>query len=141
MPRRLQEYLADAITVTFDPNLCIHARRCVTGLPAVFDVRRRKWIEPGAAPAADIVEVIQRCPSGALQYHRLDGSRDEQPDAEGSLRPQPNGPLYVRGAITILDAEDGVLAEGTRFALCRCGGSRNKPFCDNSHIALGFTAR
>lgn len=141
MARRVQEYRSDELVVTFDPNLCIHARRCVTGLPAVFDVRRRKWIEPAAAPAAEVIEVIQRCPSGALQYHRLDGASDEQPDAEGSLRPQPNGPLYVRGEITIIDAEGGVLAEGTRFALCRCGGSRNKPFCDNSHIALGFTDR
>ena len=141
MARRVQEYRSDELVVTFDPNLCIHARRCVTGLPAVFDVRRRKWVEPAAAPAAAVIEVIQRCPSGALQYHRLDGAPDEQPDAEGSLRPQPNGPLYVRGGITIVDAEGGVLAEGTRFALCRCGGSRNKPFCDNSHIALGFTDR
>jgi len=46
----------------------------------------------------------------------------------------------MRGALTIRDGEGGVIAEGTRFALCRCGESENKPFCDNTHRRTGFTA-
>jgi len=49
MPRRMQVYQADGITVTFDPNLCVHSARCLSGLPAVFDVGCRKWVDASAA--------------------------------------------------------------------------------------------
>jgi uncharacterized Fe-S cluster protein YjdI len=137
--RRTQTYESPEITVTFDPNLCIHAARCLQGLPRVFDVRRRDWVRPAEAPAADVAEVVRRCPSGALQYELASGEQ-EQPDAEPTVRPTRNGPLYARGPLTIRDAEGGVIAQGTRFALCRCGRTGNAPFCDNSHLAAGFEA-
>lgn len=68
MAKRIQEYRTEAITVTFDPNICIHSGVCVRGLPAVFDVRRRDWVRPDAATAAEVAAQIDRCPSGALQY-------------------------------------------------------------------------
>jgi uncharacterized Fe-S cluster protein YjdI len=137
MARRLQTYANDAIEVTFDPNICIHSARCLQSLPEVFDVGRRQWIDLGAVPADEIVTAVRRCPSGALQYRLLDGGPAEAPP-EPVVRPQVDGPLYVRGTITIRDAEGGVIAQGTRFALCRCGGSKNKPFCDNTHRRNGF---
>jgi uncharacterized Fe-S cluster protein YjdI len=70
MTKRLQTYEADDIIVTFDPNVCIHSGVCVRGLPAVFDVKRKRWIMPEAADAADVAGQIDRCPSGALQYVR-----------------------------------------------------------------------
>jgi len=139
MARRIQQYSNSQITVTFDPNLCIHAARCLWGLPEVFDVGRRKWIEPDAAQPGEIANTIERCPSGALQYEFADGTL-ELPDREPVARAQRDGPLYVRGEITIVDAEGGEIANGTRFALCRCGQSANKPFCDNSHRDAGFRA-
>lgn len=69
-PKRLQTYETDEIIVTFDPNLCRHSGVCVRGLPAVFDVRRKRWIKPELAPATDVAAQVERCPSGALQYRR-----------------------------------------------------------------------
>lgn len=70
MSDRLQSYSTAEITVTFDPTVCTHAARCVKGLPAVFDVSRRRWIDPTAATADDVAAQVQRCPSGALQFVR-----------------------------------------------------------------------
>ncbi len=72
MAGKLQSYSSDHITVTFDPAVCTHAARCVKELPAVFDVSRRKWIDPTAASADAIEAQVQRCPSGALQCTRHD---------------------------------------------------------------------
>ena len=137
MAQRKQEYRSDDIIVTFDPNRCIHSTRCLQGLPAVFDVRERRWVRPENAPADEIAEVIQRCPSGALQYQRLDGGAPEVADDPPAIFPLPNGPYYVRGAIELLD-DDGNVLVLNRAALCRCGHSGNKPFCDNSHLDVGF---
>ena len=70
MTKRLQKYETPEITVTFDPNVCTHSGKCVRGLPAVFDVRERRWVRPENAPAADVAAQVDRCPSGALQYQR-----------------------------------------------------------------------
>ncbi|MGH7644113.1 MAG: (4Fe-4S)-binding protein [Gemmatimonadales bacterium] len=67
MTKRRQVYEAPAITVTFDPNVCIHSGECVRGLPLVFDVRRKRWVRPELAPAAQVAAQVARCPSGALQ--------------------------------------------------------------------------
>lgn len=72
MAGKLQSYSSDDITVTFDPAVCTHAARCVKGLPAVFDVNRRPWIDPTADSADAIEAQVKRCPSGALQYTRHD---------------------------------------------------------------------
>jgi uncharacterized Fe-S cluster protein YjdI len=68
MTKRLQLYEIDEISVTFDPNICIHSGVCVRGLPKVFDIKRKRWIRPELATAQQVAEQIQRCPSGALQY-------------------------------------------------------------------------
>lgn len=68
--KRLQVYSAPGITVTFDPNVCIHSAVCVANLPAVFDTRRARWIHADAATAERVAQTIDRCPSGALQYYR-----------------------------------------------------------------------
>ncbi|MGE5596778.1 MAG: (4Fe-4S)-binding protein, partial [Hyphomicrobiales bacterium] len=101
MARRIQEYATDDIVVTFDPNLCVHVANCLRMLPGVFDVGRRKWIDPSAAAPEEIAETIQRCPSGALQYRRLDGGLDEEPDRPTTVRPARNGPLVARGDIRV----------------------------------------
>ena len=67
---RLQVYETPEITVTFDPTTCRHTGICVRGLPAVFDIKRRRWVAPEAAPADDVAAQVARCPSGALQVQR-----------------------------------------------------------------------
>lgn len=75
--KRVQTYAAPGITVTFDPNVCVHSGVCLRTLPAVFDVRRRKWVEPAAASADAVAAAIDRCPSGALGYVRDAGPGSE----------------------------------------------------------------
>jgi len=72
MGKRLQTYESDDIVVTFDPNVCIHSGECVRGLPAVFDVRVKRWIRPENAPAGQVADQVRRCPSGALQFRLKD---------------------------------------------------------------------
>ena len=66
--KRLQTYDTPEVTVTFDPNVCIHSGVCVRGLPLVFDIKRKHWVRPELASAAEVAAQIDRCPSGALQY-------------------------------------------------------------------------
>ena len=70
--KRLQTYETPEIVVTFDPNLCVHSGVCLRGLPMVFDVRRRQWVRPELASAAEVAAQVARCPSGALQYRLKD---------------------------------------------------------------------
>jgi uncharacterized Fe-S cluster protein YjdI len=67
MSKRLQVYETDEITVTFAPDICQHSGVCLGGLPAVFDIRRKRWVAPENAPAAEVAAQVARCPSGALQ--------------------------------------------------------------------------
>jgi len=68
MTTRLQVYDTADITVTFDPAVCRHTGVCVSGLPAVFDVKRKRWVRPEAATPEEVAAQVARCPSGALQY-------------------------------------------------------------------------
>lgn len=139
MGRRLQTYATDAITVTYDPVRCIHAAECVRSLPLVFDPSRRRWIQLEHAQADDIAAVVRRCPTGALQYTLALGD-PETADAAPRVQARRRGPLYVRGDVQLTTEDGVVIATGTRLALCRCGASRNKPFCDGSHLEIGFDA-
>ena len=132
-------YVGDAIEVLWEPRLCIHVRNCVSRLPQVFVPEARPWVVVDAVDADAIAAAIESCPTGALHYRRLDGGLQEQPPAETTVEPRPNGPLFVRGAVRIVDPDGHLIREDTRVALCRCGGSGNKPFCDGSHLRIGFT--
>ncbi len=68
MAKRRQTYESDDITVTFDPDVCIHSGVCVLGLPDVFDIKRQRWIRPELQPADVVAAQVMRCPSGALQF-------------------------------------------------------------------------
>jgi CDGSH-type Zn-finger protein/uncharacterized Fe-S cluster protein YjdI len=126
-----------AITVTWSKRRCIHSADCIAGLPDVFMPGRKPWITPEDATADEIARVIARCPSGALQFERLDGGAAETPDPECVIRVARHGPLYLRGSLEIAIG-GGAVSHETRVALCRCGQSRNKPFCDNSHRDARF---
>src|SRR6059036_2702471 len=137
-PEVKKEYANDQIVVTWEPAYCIHAADCLDGLPAVFDPWRRPWIAVDAASADEIAEVVMRCPTGALHFRRLDGGDQEPEPQDPTVQLRPNGPLFVRGKIRIEDASGHLIREDTRVALCRCGGSGNKPFCDGTHRTIGF---
>jgi uncharacterized Fe-S cluster protein YjdI len=133
-----REYRTDQIVVYWEPKLCTHSAHCLRGLPQVFDVNRRPWIEVEAASADQIAEVVRRCPTSALRFERLDGGPQEPVPDQTTIQATRDGPLYVRGDLKIVN-QDGSARELTRAALCRCGHSRNKPFCNGSHWDVEFT--
>jgi uncharacterized Fe-S cluster protein YjdI len=137
-PRRV--YRNDAIEVTWEPRFCIHARKCVRDLGQVFNPSARPWIDVDAADPDAIAQTVLECPTGALHFRRLDGgAQEEAAEEETSVQPVSNGPLFLRGRLRIVDREGNLIREDTRLALCRCGASGNKPFCDGSHRRIGFT--
>ncbi|MDX1993478.1 MAG: CDGSH iron-sulfur domain-containing protein [bacterium] len=140
MSNEFRDYSSDDITVQYSVKRCIHAAECVRRLPQVFDTNKRPWIQPANASADDIADMIPNCPSGALRYQRKDGGSVEAVPQHNTLRLAENGPLYLRGSLEIQDSSGNVLSTDTRVALCRCGASSNKPYCDNSHKDIGFTA-
>ena len=137
---RIYSYQGDAIEVHYSLRRCIHAAECVRGLPAVFDRDRRPWIEPDHDSADRVAEIILNCPTGALTFARKDGGAEEPLPAMNTILMTEDGPLYVRGNVQINSPDGLVLKEETRLALCRCGASKNKPYCDNSHLKVGFQA-
>ncbi len=134
---RTRRYESEDITVTYDVKRCLHAAECVRALPEVFDPDRRPWVEPGEADADAVARAVERCPTGALHYERHDGGPSEAPP-EPRIRLVPDGPLYVQGRVELRDGDGNVRWNETRAALCRCGASRIKPFCDNSHVDIDF---
>jgi uncharacterized Fe-S cluster protein YjdI len=137
-PDVLKQYEAPTITVHWEPKLCIHVSNCTRALPHVFDPNARPWVNVEAASADEIAAAIESCPTGALSYVRTDGAPQEAPEIPTKVQPRPNGPLFVRGDIEVIDAEGNVTRRATRSALCRCGQSSNKPYCDLTHRAVGF---
>ena len=131
-------YEADNIVVEYDAARCIHVGECVRGLPAVFDPKRRPWIDPSAASPDAVAEVVRRCPTGALRYRRETGEA-EAPAPTCRVQTVPDGPLYANGSLKITLA-DGQTRHEMRVALCRCGASDNKPYCDGAHARHGFKA-
>jgi uncharacterized Fe-S cluster protein YjdI len=132
-----KEYASDEIVVVWEPRLCYHSQNCVRSLPQVFDDSRRPWVKVDAATADEVEAAVARCPSGALRTRRI-GAPAATRERPLELCAAANGPLLVSGGVRILDAEGAVLYEGERAALCRCGGSANKPFCDGTHKQNGF---
>ena len=121
--------------IRFDGKKCIHSRNCVLGQPDVFKANvKRDWIDPDGASPEELLALAVRCPSGAIVVERIDGTAVERPSGHNVVAVLENGPYAVRGALSV----DG--DETLRATLCRCGASKNKPYCDNSHVAAGFTA-
>jgi uncharacterized Fe-S cluster protein YjdI len=132
-----KEYATDEIVVEWQPSLCFHSQNCVRSLPQVFDDSRRPWISVAAASADEVETAVARCPSGALRTRRV-GIPSAPREGPPEVRASENGPLLVSGGVRVLDAEGALLYEGEKAALCRCGGSSNKPFCDGTHKKNGF---
>ena len=137
--RALQTYEGEAVTVTFDRSLCIHSEECVHGLPAVFDLSRKRWIRPDEASADEVVAAVARCPSGALRARRKGQTvLPAGPGEELAITVSRDGPLLVRGRLRIENAAGETIATADAAALCRCGATANPPFCDGSHTRIGF---
>jgi CDGSH-type Zn-finger protein/uncharacterized Fe-S cluster protein YjdI len=122
--------------IRFDGDKCIHSRNCVLSRPDVFVPNvDGEWIHPDAAAPEEIAGLALNCPSGAIAYERLDGGEGEKPPLVNTVHVRENGPYAVHAEMAI----EGHGAQ-LRATLCRCGDSKNKPFCDGTHTKIGFQA-
>jgi len=135
----MKEYSNGEIRVFWDPEKCIHAGECIRGLPKVFDRKSTPWINMQGASSDEIKRVIDRCPSGALTYESV-GKAADHGDSEpiAGIRVTKNGPLLVEGECILYSHDGQELKQKGTYALCRCGGSKKKPFCDGTHQKIGF---
>jgi CDGSH-type Zn-finger protein/uncharacterized Fe-S cluster protein YjdI len=131
-------YSTDRIEVHWDSSRCIHTAHCLNALPAVFDVKRRPWVDVDAADADTVAAAVETCPTGALRYRRLDGGPQDEPVRPAVAIPIDNGPLLVMGDLVVMGPDGETITEEHRLTLCRCGRTHNQPFCDNSHLMVGF---
>ena len=125
------------ITVHDNRTMCWHAKECVEHLNSVFDKDARPWIAPDNAKAEEIMDTVKKCPSGALSYtfnnvHTRDF--DREPEISISL----NGPYNVMGFIELNLPDELQPPSREHYSLCRCGASKNKPYCDGSHGEINF---
>jgi CDGSH-type Zn-finger protein/uncharacterized Fe-S cluster protein YjdI len=132
----IERVRGEKLELTFEAKRCIHSRFCVTWSPQVFLANvKGPWIHPDAMPVERVVEVAHACPSGAIGYQRLDGGAEEAAPPVNLATVREAGPYAFRAQLQI----DGAPA-GFRATLCRCGASKNKPYCDGSHHEIGFSA-
>lgn len=136
MSDSIKEYRGADIVVRYDVKRCIHAAECVRGLPQVFDPSAHPWVNPDAAQAEAVAEVVSRCPTGAL--HADWQGRPAKLAIANRATLCADGPIYLRGEVEVADSAGNVTLRDERLALCRCGASKNKPLCDGSHTKEGF---
>lgn len=138
-PDTTKTYTNGEITVMWKPSVCIHSKVCWTQLIEVFNPKARPWINMAGADTARIAGQVDRCPSKALSYFRNEESvRAEDVQAESIVEPIPNGPLLVYGNLRVKGADGQETQKNKVTAFCRCGASSNKPYCDGSHVRIGF---
>ena len=135
---RRAAYKGAELTIYDDRSICSHAGVCTSKLPSVWKMGKEPWIDPNGEEMASITAIIEQCPSGALSYSlEAGGDSDEKPHSAG-ITVLPNGPYALQGEVTLISADSEPRESGARVTLCRCGASRNKPYCDGSHWKAGF---
>lgn len=135
----IKKYQNGDLTVVWKPKLCIHAKTCVKTLPEVYDPNGKPWIKAENAGIEALKSQIAQCPSGALTYEMKGEPVNDITNSETKVQVMANGPLLVHGDLEV-SGIDGSLEKKTRAtAFCRCGASKNKPYCDGTHNAIGFT--
>ena len=135
--QKIFKYPGKDIDVFWDERLCIHIGECGQSAGNLFEGGRNPWCVPDNTTEAEVAEVCERCPSGALTYESRTTSA-EKASAVNRINVTYNGPLYLSGDLAIEGASDEMDGVKYRAALCRCGKSKNKPFCDNSHLEHQF---
>ncbi len=132
-----REYEGKDISVYDNRVICSHAKECIRNLPSVFRRDERPWITPDNASAREFIETIKKCPSGALSYS-LDGKHIRDFGLSPGISIAKDGPYNVAGFIHLKIDEDLAPPAAEHYSLCRCGASKNKPYCDGSHNVVAF---
>jgi CDGSH-type Zn-finger protein/uncharacterized Fe-S cluster protein YjdI len=132
----VEEVRGKNLLLRFEGKRCIHSRHCVLEAPDVFLANvKGPWLHPDAMRTEDLVAVAHECPSGAITYDRTDDGPQEAAPNVNVANTRENGPIAIHAAMNI-EGHGKML----RATLCRCGASKNKPFCDSSHHAINFVA-
>lgn len=145
-------YTNGEITVFWKPDTCIHATICFMKLRKVFDPGKRPWVNMNNGTTEEIISICDQCPTDALTWKfNTDLTKDEveamdKPRGEEKVPTPPrtditvitNGPAIIKGKFKMADGVGNEIKSSEQIALCRCGGSKNMPFCDGSHLVNGF---
>ncbi len=132
-----RDYPGGKLTIHDNRAICAHAAHCTAGLAAVFKYGEKPWIDPNGAEAKAAIETIRRCPSGALSYS-IDGVEHRDVQRAPAITVTRNGPYEIGGGVERVGETWGAGASTEHYTLCRCGASKNKPFCDGSHSDAKF---
>lgn len=146
MDRNERSYSNDDITVHWKPKECVHAGTCFRELRKVFDPARRPWIDMDQGTTEEIIDIVERCPTDALTYVRKSSSDS----IEGTASTKPpqaekvnfsimrNGPILAEGSFDVILPDGSAREIKSITSFCRCGLSKNQPFCDGAHNKEGF---
>jgi CDGSH-type Zn-finger protein len=147
---RQKSYRGKGLVMHDDRPLCIHAGFCHNRVTDAWNLTKKT---ADIQVRVQLIGMIEHCPSGALSYTLSDGlSPDDdvclKSDAGGvwdmeqelakAIAVIPDGPLWVTGGVAIMRSDGVALEVRNRVTLCRCGQSKNKPFCDGTHAEIGF---
>jgi len=142
---RLDSYTARQFTILDNRGLCAHSGRCTDALPTVFRAGAEPFVAPAGGRADDILRAIQTCPSGALGAAIAERRAADLVDRirPPAIEVSKDGPYFATGGVDLRDdaGNEPARAAGAsreHFALCRCGQSKNKPFCSGAHWYADF---
>ncbi|MCK4808369.1 MAG: CDGSH iron-sulfur domain-containing protein [Candidatus Aenigmarchaeota archaeon] len=137
VPDKMDDYKGKEITIHDNRGVCSHAGFCTDNSPKVFIMGKEPWIDQDGANPEEIARTIRMCPSGALSYTK-DGIHYKDLDRKPAITVSKDGPYRVVGSPLLKDYAGSVPESKEHFTLCRCGGSKNKPFCDGKHWHIKF---
>jgi len=126
----VKEYTNGELTVLWKPQQCIHSGICLKGLPKVFDLKQRPWVNMNAASSEEIVGLVRDCPSKALSIKGVRFKEEDRSDQQITLI--PGGPIIVKGGATVNERKRTEVFHET-VSFCRCKRSKNFPYCDGTH--------
>jgi len=143
MEKITKKYSNGDVTIIWRPDLCNHSAICFRTLPNVFKPWDRPWIDPNAASTEDLIKTVKRCPTRALMYeiNAPEPEKEEKGVAKESavITILQDGPILVEGHYRVIDEQGNEIVCREDPALCRCGASKKKPFCDGTHADIMFT--
>jgi CDGSH-type Zn-finger protein len=137
VPDKMDEYKGKDITIHDNRGVCSHRGHCTDNAPKVFRMGVEPWIEPDAQNTEDTALVIRTCPSGALSYLK-EGKLYKNWTHEQGIIVSNNGPYDIQGYIELNDPDGNTPESKEHYTLCRCGHSKNKPFCNGQHWHVNF---
>ncbi len=136
--KKIKEYSNGEVTIVWEPAICSHSEVCINRLPEVYNPYGKPWITIKKATTGQLKEQISKCPSGALSYYMNDEDKTTTKSTNTEVIIMPDGPMVVSGNITVIGADGKSDSKSSKTAFCRCGASRNKPYCDGSHAKIEF---